>query len=122
MESFTAKNSVKLLKLLLVFKLFRFRRLKKAYDLAGTISRHIEAHLGGIRITDGFAKVTSLFFWALILAHWIGCFNFMLVQSYDFPDDSWVVAAGLDEETPVVQWSFALFKALAAMIVIGFET
>jgi hypothetical protein len=46
----------------------------------------------------------------------------MLVQSYDFPDDSWVVAAGLDEETPVVQWSFALFKALAAMIVIGFET
>lgn len=121
MESGAAKNSVKLLKLLLIFKLMRFRRLKKAYDLAGTVSRHMEAYLN-VRITDGITKLTSLLFWALILAHWIGCFNFMLVQAYDFPAESWVVHAGLDEESPVVQWSFALFKALAAMIVIGFET
>jgi len=121
MESGTTKNSIKLLKLLLVAKLLRFRRLKNAFNLFGTISARLEESMN-IRISDGFAKITRLFFMAVIMAHWMGCFNFMLVQAYDYPSDSWAVYSGLDHEPPVVQWSWSLFKALAQMIVIGFET
>ena len=121
METGTTKNTIKLLKLLLIAKLLRFRRLKNAFNLFGTISAHLEESFN-IRISDGFAKIIRLFFMATILAHWIGCFNFMLVQSFDFPLDSWAVYAGLEHEPPAVQWSWSLFKALAQMIMIGFET
>jgi len=76
----------------------------------------------GIHISDGFTKLLRLFVGALILGHWIGCFNFMLVRIYDFPEDSWVVYANLHNEDTLTQWSWSLFKALAQMIMIGFET
>ena len=75
-----------------------------------------------IRISDGFIKLSRLAVGALFLAHWIGCFNFMLVRMNDFPSDSWVVYAGLEDQAPYSQWSWSFFKALAQMIMIGFET
>jgi hyperpolarization activated cyclic nucleotide-gated potassium channel 2 len=74
------------------------------------------------RVSDGFMKLFRLMMGAMILAHWIGCFNFMLVRLYDFPADSWVVYAGLLDQPESVQWSWSFFKALAQMIMIGFET
>eukprot|EP00957_Ditylum_brightwellii_P018889 1420659-Ditylum_brightwellii.AAC.1 len=75
-----------------------------------------------IRISDGFTKLIRLGIGALILGHWIGCFNFMLVRLNDFPSDSWVVYAGLEDKDAFTQWSWSFFKALAQMIMIGFET
>ena len=48
--------------------------------------------------------------------------NFLLVRLHDFPSDSWVVYSGLDKVGPFKQWSWSFFKALAQMIMIGFET
>lgn len=48
--------------------------------------------------------------------------NFLLVRLHDFPSDSWVVYSGLDQVGPFKQWSWSFFKALAQMIMIGFET
>lgn len=75
-----------------------------------------------IRISDGFTKMLRLFVGAMVLAHWIGCFNFMLVRLYDFPRDSWIVYAGLEDASSAIQWSWSFYKALAQMIMIGFET
>lgn len=75
-----------------------------------------------IRISDGFTKLMRLGIGALVLAHWIGCFNFMLVRLHNFPSDSWVVYAGLYDQDAATQWSWSFFKALAQMIMIGFET
>jgi hypothetical protein len=75
-----------------------------------------------VRISDGFTKMLRLFVGAMVLAHWIGCFNFMLVRLYDFPRDSWIVYAGLEDASSAIQWSWSFYKALAQMIMIGFET
>ena len=46
----------------------------------------------------------------------------MLVRLHDYPEDSWVVYASLEDKDPYTQWSWSFFKALAQMIMIGFET
>ena len=109
---------LKLLRMAKLFRLFRINRLflhiKRVVLLAEETLR--------FRISDGFTKLMRLGVGALILAHWIGCFNFLLVRLHDFPPDSWVVYAGLADESPYTQWSWSFFKALAQMIMIGFET
>ncbi|KAL9190366.1 hypothetical protein ACHAXT_007577 [Thalassiosira profunda] len=116
-----AKQSLKMLKLLRMAKLFRLFRINRLFLHVKRVVLLLEEKLQ-FRISDGFTKLLRLGVGALILAHWIGCFNFLLVGLHDFPPDSWVVYAGLQDKSPYVQWSWSFFKALAQMIMIGFET
>ena len=115
------KQSLKMLKLLRMAKLFRLFRINRLFLQIKQVVLLVEEKLQ-FRISDGFTKLMRLGVGALILAHWIGCFNFLLVRLHDFPHDSWVVYAGLDDQRPYTQWSWSFFKALAQMIMIGFET
>jgi hypothetical protein len=115
------KHSLKLFKLFRIAKLFRLRRVNRFFQLLHAFEVYVEERLN-FRLSDGFAKVVRLFVGAVVLAHWIGCFNFWLVRLHEYPADSWVVYAGLDTERATIQWSWAFFKALAQMIMIGFET
>lgn len=115
------KQSLKMLKILRITKLLRLFRINRLFQYVKRVMLLIEETLN-IRISDGFTKLMRLGVGALILAHWIGCFNFLLVRLHDFPSDSWVVYAGLVDRSPYVQWSWSFFKALAQMIMIGFET
>ena len=115
------KNSLRMFKLLRMAKLLRLFRVSRLASHVKNLFMWVEETLN-IRISDGFTKLTRLGIGALILGHWIGCFNFMLVRMHDFPEDSWVVYAGLEDKSAYTQWSWSLFKALAQMIMIGFET
>ena len=115
------KNSLKMLRLLKLTKLFRLLRISRLFQHVKELFIWVEESLN-IRISDGFTKLLRLGIGALVLGHWIGCFNFMLVRLNDFPVDSWVVYAGLDDKDPYTQWNWSFFKALAQMIMIGFET
>ena len=115
------KNSLRLLRLLKIAKIFRLLRISRLFQHIKALFLWVEESLN-FRISEGFTKLVRLGVGALVLGHWIGCFNFMLVRLHDFPDDSWVVYAGLDDKDPYTQWSWSFFKALAQMIMIGFET
>mmetsp|Transcript_38350 Transcript_38350/g.83312 ORF Transcript_38350/g.83312 Transcript_38350/m.83312 type:complete len:883 (-) Transcript_38350:316-2964(-) len=115
------KQSLKMLKLLRMAKLFRLLRISRLFKHIREVSLYLEEKLN-FRISHGFTKLLRLGIGALVLGHWIGCFNFMLVRLNDFPEDSWVVYAGLDDKDAYTQWSWSFFKALAQMIMIGFET
>ena len=110
-----------MLKLLRLAKLFRLLRLSRLFRYIKMVFIYVEESLH-IRVSDGFIKLLRLAVGALFLAHWIGCFNFMLVRLHDFPSDSWVVYANLQDRSAYSQWSWSFFKALAQMIMIGFET
>jgi hyperpolarization activated cyclic nucleotide-gated potassium channel 2 len=75
-----------------------------------------------MRCSDGVVKLMRLMAYFMILAHWSGCFQFLLVRMYDFPVDSWVVFAGLDSHDLYDQWKWSCFKAMCQMILIGFAT
>jgi CRP-like cAMP-binding protein len=115
------KNSLRMLRLLRMAKLLRLFRVSRLANHVKNFFIWIEETLK-IHISDGFTKMIRLMVGALVLGHWIGCFNFMLVRLYDFPEDSWVVYAGLHDKDPYTQWNWSFFKALAQMIMIGFET
>jgi hypothetical protein len=115
------KQSLKMLKLLRITKLFRLFRLNRLFLQIKRATFLMEEALH-FRISDGFTKMMRLGVGAMILAHWIGCFNFMLVRLYDFPPDSWIVYANLQHSSSAIQWSWSFYKALAQMIMIGFET
>ena len=102
-------------------KLFRLLRISRLFIQIKKVSLKVEEILH-FRISDGFTKLLRLGLGALVLGHWIGSLNFMLVRLNDFPEDSWVVYANLQDKGPYTQWSWSFFKALAQMIMIGFET
>jgi len=116
-----ATKGLKMLKLLRMAKLFRLLRLSRVfrYIKMGVVYLEEKAH---IRISDGFTKLIKLAIGVLLICHWIGSFNFMICRLHDFPEDSWVVNADLVGESPRTQWTWSFFKALAMMIMIGFET
>ncbi|KAL3808213.1 hypothetical protein ACHAXA_006316 [Cyclostephanos tholiformis] len=115
------QQTLKMLKLLRMAKLFRLFRFDKIFLYLTRMLMFFE-HTLRFRVSDGFIKLTRLFVGTLILVHWIGCFNFFLLRSYDFPSDSWLVYAGLLDKGPFIQWKWSFFKALAQMIMIGFQT
>lgn len=115
------QQSLKMLKLLRMAKLFRLFRFDRIFLYLTRVLTFFEETLR-FRVSDGFTKLSKLFVGTLILVHWIGCFNFFLLRVHDFPPDSWLVYAGLLDKGPLLQWKWSFFKALAQMIMIGFQT
>jgi len=109
----STKQSLKMLKLLRLAKLFRLFRINRLFLHIKRVVLLIEEKLQ-FRVSDGFTKLLRLGVGALVLAHWIGCFNFLLVRLYDFPSDSWVVYAGLADKRPFTQWSWAFFQGIGS--------
>ena len=94
------KNSLKMLRLLCIAELFRFFFcLSRFFQHVKALFLLIEESLN-FGISDGFTKLVHLDVKALILGHWIGCLSFMLVRLHDYPEDSWVVYAGLEDKDP----------------------
>ncbi|GMH69740.1 hypothetical protein TL16_g05229 [Triparma laevis f. inornata] len=116
-----ATKGLKMLKLLRMAKLFRLLRLSRVFRYIKMAVMYLEekAH---IRVSDGFTKLIKLGIGVLLICHWIGSFNFMICRLHEFPEDSWVVHSDLVGEPASTQWSWSFFKALAMMIMIGFET
>jgi len=96
-------KSLKMLKLMRMAKLFRLLRLSRIFRYIQMFVIYMEEKLH-VRITDGFTKLIKLALGALLIGHWLGSFNFMICRLYDFPEDSWVVYAGLIGLSPQVQW------------------
>ena len=120
-EAIKATKGLKMLKLLRMTKLFRLLRLSRVFRYVKVCFVYMEERLH-IRISDGFTKLIKLGIGVLLVCHWIGSFNFMICRLHGFPEESWVVNSDLIGEQPSVQWTWSFFKALAMMIMIGFET
>ena len=112
---------LKLFKFVCIFKLFRLHRFNLIFRWFRALAFVIEKRFG-FRFSDGIAKLFGLFFFTAIIAHWSACAQFFLVRSHDFPKDSWVAIAGLQDRGLFDQWQWSYFKALTQMILIGFET
>lgn len=133
---------IKVFRVLRMAKLFRLARLTKvAKYVKYEIKRFQEKHR--IQIGAGTISMSRLFCGLLLLVHWVGCLQFMLARIHNFPEESWVVRATLacprgafgegdDDADPDVelvercqdrgvwvQYSWAVFKAIAIMVNLG---
>jgi hyperpolarization activated cyclic nucleotide-gated potassium channel 2 len=93
-----------LLRLLRVSRLFRYvQRWEEVFDVAG-----------------GVIRIVNLIGTMLLLSHWNGCIQFLIPYLQGIPEDSWIAINRLENETPWIQYSWALFKAMSHMLCIGF--
>jgi CRP-like cAMP-binding protein len=114
------RTPLKCIKIVRVFKLFRLHRSDPLHVLTKRLSTFLDTSLKA-KIPIILIKFLRLMFLTFVLSHWMGSLQWRYVSSHDFPEDSWAVQAGLKDVSHIMQWSYALFKALAQLILIGFE-
>lgn len=75
-----------------------------------------------IHVSDAPIKLTRMFLVLATIAHFLGCFMYALARFYGFPEDSWVVIAGLVDVdgthlmTVGRQYSWCMKRALALIV------
>jgi CRP-like cAMP-binding protein len=114
------RTPLKCIKMLQVAKLFRIRRTDPLHALTKRLSSFLDTSYK-LKFPIIAIKLLRLVFLTFVLSHWMGAFQWWHVRANDFPEDSWAVKAGLQDVPHNMQWSYALFKALAQLILIGFE-
>ena len=97
LELARSSRTLKSVRLLRLTKLLRLFRLKKIFRWAKMYVNILEEKLQW-RMSDGSVKLSKLFLFVLLVAHWIGCLNFMICRLYEFPSDSWVVYSQLEDK------------------------
>ncbi|KAH8060576.1 voltage-gated potassium channel [Aureococcus anophagefferens] len=79
-------------------------------------------------ISDAWIKLCKLFFFLIVLAHWMGCVSYALARFWNFPRSSWVVVAGLVDEdganlkTVISQYSWCVCRALGLIVMESYES
>ncbi len=114
-------KSIKLLKLVRLTKLFRLLRVGRAAKYISHWKTMLEEKLS-IRISESTIRMMQLFMLLIVLAHWIGCIQFMICRLMDFPHTSWVTMSRVDVMSVGDQYMWSFYKALAQMIGVGYET
>ena len=107
---FRFRHAFWIAKLFRLEEVWRLTRASHMFDAVNKIFVEMEDKMN-LHIPDRYAKLLRLSFGALLLGHWIGCLNFMLVRQYGLPSDSWVVSVDIMQETVFVQLSWSFFKA-----------
>jgi len=115
-----ASRILKLLRLSRLTKVFRLMKITKLGKLIITAKEAFEDKFR-VQIPEAFLILGRLWLSLLVLAHWVGCINFMVARLYDFPKQSWVVFAELEDASIGLQYSWCFFKALAQLIGVGFD-
>ena len=115
------RSALKSLAILRVAKALHLRRSSPLFKAVDNFSFYLETKF---RITTPILliRLFRLAFLTFVLGHWMGSLQFLVARVYEFPSDSWVVFAGLEYEPWHVQWRWALFKAMAQLVHLGFES
>ena len=130
-----SSKMLKMLRLLRLAKLMKLLKMSKIFEYARTVLTYFEDHYH-VTISESALRLWRLMFLVLMLAHWMGCINFMICRlfgepgpvingvesAYLFPTDSWVYMSGLHLMPESSQYPWSLFKALCLMLQLGFES
>jgi hypothetical protein len=115
-------KSMKLLRLLKLAKLLRLLKVNRVFWVLRTISQIFSDRIGVTLQMKATWNLCRLFIQLLLIAHWVGCLNFMLCRLYDFPEESWVSRLDIRHASNSEQWSWSFYKALSYMIGVGLDT
>ncbi len=97
----------------LVFRLLRLTRVARLFLIFRRWVRTGWTNPGYLRI----AKFVCL---AVVLIHWLSCLWFFVAAVDDFPDNSWVVHAGIQDSEPATQYIRSLYWTITTMTTVGY--
>jgi hypothetical protein len=119
-------KTMKLMRMLKLMKVFRLMRVNRVFKYMRLASQWMSDRVGFTfnASTQGVIRIGKLFGMLLLLAHWIGCLNYMLCRIWDFPEESWVVQYNIEPGAATMgkQYTWSFFKAMQLMISSGMDS
>ena len=71
-------------------------------------------------MTPAISRLISFILAALILTHVFACLWFLTAKFAEFSPDTWVTRKGLQDETPGVQYAYAMHWATQTITTVGY--
>ncbi len=99
--------------LVLIFRGFRLLRVVRLF----VIFRRWEEQSW---TNSGFLRISKFFLTVLLLIHWIACAWYLGAFIDNFPEDCWVVTAGIRDADPITQYIRSLYWAIVTMTTVGY--
>jgi hypothetical protein len=99
--------------IVLLVRLLRLLRVARLFAILRRWQRQSWTNAGFLRI----AKLAAVI---VLLTHWVACAWFLIPYMEGFPEDSWVVAQGIQEADPVSQYVRSLYWAIVTMTSVGY--
>jgi hypothetical protein len=119
-------KTMKLMRMLKLMKVFRLMRVNRVFKYMRLASQWMSDRIGftSSASNQGVIRIGKLFGMLLLLAHWIGCLNYMLCRIWDFPEESWVVQYNIAPGAATMgkQYTWSFFKAMQLMISSGMDS
>ena len=112
-------RSLKMLRLLRIAKLVRLMRVSRAFRYIRFFKAILEDKLH-IEIPSSTIKLLRLFTVVILVCHWGACVNFFACRLYDFPPESWVAEAGVQNMPMTQKYGWCFLKAAGAVVKVGF--
>ncbi|KAH8095078.1 voltage-gated potassium channel [Aureococcus anophagefferens] len=110
---------IKMLRLLRLTKVFRLLKGHARVRVRARAPGPARGARHGLHFHPAVFKLSKLFAALLLAAHWMGCVNWLIVESFDYPEDSWV-SEELRKKPLAIKYSWATFKALTMMLLMDF--
>ena len=99
--------------IVLILRLFRLLRIIRLY----VIFRRWESHSW---INPGYLRIMKFTGTMLLLIHWIACAWFVIAWIDQFPEDCWVVKAGIIDSSTCTQYIRSLYWTITTMTTVGY--
>ena len=97
----------------------RFPRMLRILRLP-RLFRYLKRWEEYIGISPQVLRLCKTLFLLFLFAHFSACIQFFASQLQDFPADSWVSKAGIQDSPKIEQYAFSLFTSLSHMLCIGY--
>ena len=111
---------IKMLRLVRLAKVFRLMKASKVFHMLRSGLTELEDKLK-IKVSEGTLKLYRLGLILVIVAHWMGCINYMIVRMYSFPSGSWadnLQLTGDDDASLAKKYQWAMLKAFLTLILL----
>ena len=112
-------RSLKMLRLLRIAKLLRLMRVSRAFRYIRFFKSILEDKLH-VEIPSSIIKLLRLFTAVILVCHWGACLNYFVCRLYDFPPESWISEAGVQNMALTKKYGWCFLKAAGAVVKVGF--
>ena len=114
-----ATKSLKMLRLIRIAKLVRLMRVSRAFRYIRFAKAIIEDTLK-IEIPSALIKLTRLLLLIILVCHWGACMNYFVCKMYNYPPESWIALANIQDLPLYKKYSWCFLKAGGSFVGVGF--
>jgi hypothetical protein len=112
-------KSLKMLRLIRIAKLVRLMRVSRAFRYIRFAKSILEDKLK-IEIPSSTIKLSRLLTLVILVCHWGACIHYFVCKMYNYPPESWIALANIQNLPLYQKYSWCFLKAGGSFVGVGF--